>query len=141
MYWTRENTGHSYNLRSAAENQDRNYKSDFNWYNDFTKGFNTITNNGLSTIQALQQARQIADAGRYEPAITAFQNKLQELSGINNWDIGSALKVKDDLFHIEDQVDLSKSMFPNLKSNMGIDLIAGFDHRTYLIHPDGNYYY
>ncbi len=140
FYWTRENTGHSYNLRSAAENQDRNYKSDINWYNEFTKGFNTSINNGLNAMQALQQARQIADAGRYEPGTTAFQNKLQELSGINNWDIGSALKVKDDLFHIEGQIDLSKSMFPNLKSNTGIDLFAGFDHRTYLIHPDGNYF-
>lgn len=139
-YWTRENTGHSYNLRSAAENQDRNFKSDDLWYSDFTKSFNIATSAGSTVIQALQQARQAADAGRYQPGTPAFQNKLKELSDINNWDKGSALRVKDDLFHIEGQVDLS-NLFPSgFKEKTGIDLLAGFDHRTYLIHPDGNYF-
>lgn len=139
-YWTRENTGQSYNLRSAAENQDRNYKSDAVWYNDFTKGFNTATSAGSSVAQALQQARLLADAGRYQPGTPEFKNKLKELSDINNWDIGSALRVKDDLFHIEGQADLANLFSSNFKQKTGVDLLAGFDHRTYLIHPDGNYF-
>jgi len=39
-YLTTENTGKSYNLRSAAENEDKAFKSDNVWYSDFTKGFN-----------------------------------------------------------------------------------------------------
>ncbi len=139
-YWTSENTGKSYNLRSAAENEDRNYKTDAGWYSDFTKAFNTATGAGSSVAQALQQARLTADAGRYQPGTAAFQNKLDELANVNNWDVGSALRVNDDLFHIEGQVDLSKTLGDNFRQKTGIDLLAGFDRRTYLIHPDGNYF-
>ncbi|WP_200837153.1 TonB-dependent receptor [Dyadobacter sp. 3J3] len=139
-YWTRENTGHSYNLRSAAENQDRNFKSDDLWYSDFSQGFNAATSKGSTVIQALQEARQAADAGRYEPGTPAFQSKLKELADINNWDKGSALRVKDDLFHIEAQADISNLISSGFKQKTGIDFLAGFDHRTYLIHPDGNYF-
>lgn len=139
-YWTSENTGKSYNLRSAAENQDRNFKSDDNWYKDFTTGFNNATTGGANLQQALQQARQLADAGRYQPGTAAFNNKLKELADVNNWDIGSALRVKDDMFHIEGQVDISRALAKDFTTKTGLQFLAGFDHRTYLIHPDGNYF-
>jgi outer membrane receptor protein involved in Fe transport len=139
-YWTSENTGKSYNLRSAAENQDRNFKSDDNWYKDFTTGFNNATTGGASVQQALQQARQLADADRYQPGTAAFDNKLKELANVNNWDIGSALRVKDDMFHIEGQVDISRALAKDFTTRTGFQFLAGFDHRTYLIHPDGNYF-
>lgn len=139
-YWTSENTGKSYNLRSAGENIDRNYKDDNTWYADFTKGFNTATGAGASVPQALQQARQLADAGRYQPGTAAFKSTLDKLADINNWDIGAALRVKDDLLHVEGQVNISNAISPTFQKETGIDLLAGFDHRTYIIHPDGNYF-
>ena len=139
-YLTVENTGKSYNLRSAGENEDRNYKSDNAWYADFTSGFNMAIAAGANVTQALQQARQTADAGRYQPGTTAFTNTLNKLADINNWDVGSALRVKDDLFHVEGQVDISKAISPNFTPKTGLDLLTGFDHRTYIIHPDGNYF-
>ncbi|MEO6977994.1 MAG: hypothetical protein ABI113_06420, partial [Mucilaginibacter sp.] len=63
-YLTIENTGKSYNLRSAGENEDRNYKNDNTWYADFSSGFNKATAAGASVQQALLSARQDADAGR-----------------------------------------------------------------------------
>ena len=139
-YLTVENTGKSYNLRSAGENEDRNYKTDANWYADFTKGFNTATSAGATVQQALQQARQTADAGRYQPGTTAFKTTLDKLADINNWDVGSALRVKDDLFHIEGQLDISKAISPDFSQKTGLELLTGFDHRSYIIHPDGNYF-
>ncbi|HEY9196820.1 MAG TPA: TonB-dependent receptor, partial [Mucilaginibacter sp.] len=139
-YWTNENTGKSYNLRSAGENIDRNYKDDNTWYADFTKGFNAATNTGADVQQALIRARQLADAGRYQPGTAAFKNTLDKLSDINNWDVGAALRVKDDLLHAEGQVDISDAISPGFKNKTGLDLLAGFDHRTYIIHPDGNYF-
>ncbi|MFA6084577.1 TonB-dependent receptor [Mucilaginibacter sp.] len=140
VYWTRENTGKSYNLRSAGENQDRNFKDDNTWYADYTKAFNAATAAGTDITTALQQARQAADAGRYQPGTAAFNNKLNQLADINNWDIGSALRVKDDMVHAEGQVDISNAIASNFKQKTGLDLLAGFDHRTYIIHPDGNYF-
>lgn len=139
-YWTKENTGKSYNLRSAAENLDRNFKADADWYNDFTNGFNTAIQTGAETPQALVQARLYADAGRYQPGTELFNSKLIELSEINNWDIGSALRVNDDLFHAEGEIDLLQALSPKFKQRAGVDILAGFDHRTYVIHPDGNYF-
>lgn len=139
-YWTIENTGKSYNLRSAGENEDRYFKSDNNWYADFTARFNAAAAAGADVKEALSQARQTADAGRYQPGTAAFQNTLEKLSDINNWDIGSALRVKDDLVHIEGQVNISQGISTDFKKETGLDLLAGFDHRTYIIHPDGNYF-
>lgn len=139
-YWTIENTGKSYNLRSAGENQDRIFKSDENWYADFTKKFNAVAAEGADVKEALSQARQTADAGRYQPGTAAFQSTLEKLADINNWDIGSALRVKDDLIHIEGQVNISQGISADFKKKTGLDLLAGFDHRTYIIHPDGNYF-
>lgn len=139
-YWTRENTGKSYNLRSAGENQDRNFKSDNVWYTDYTNAFNKATAGGAAVPQALQAARDAADAGRYQPGTTAFNNKLNELADINNWDIGSALRVKDELIHGEGQVNISNAISPAFKKQTGLELLAGIDHRSYIIHPDGNYF-
>ncbi|MEO6979136.1 MAG: TonB-dependent receptor, partial [Mucilaginibacter sp.] len=130
----------SYNLRSAGENEDRNYKNDNTWYANFTTGFNKATAAGASVQQALLSARQDADAGRYQPGTAAFKSTLGKLADINNWDIGSALQVKDDLFHVEGQVDISKAISPTFTQKTGLDLLSGFDHRTYIIHPDGNYF-
>jgi outer membrane receptor protein involved in Fe transport len=59
---------------------------------------------------------------------------------VNNWDIGSALRVKDEMLHVEGQADLSKLISPAFKRRTGLDLQAGFDHRSYFIQPDGNYF-
>ena len=39
-YFTRENTGQSYNLRSAAENLERSFKPDNAWNADYTAAWN-----------------------------------------------------------------------------------------------------
>jgi len=140
-YLTTENTGKSYNLRSAAENEDKAFKTDNVWYSDFTKGFNQAQAvSGTSVQQALIAARQFVDQGRLQPGTAAFNNTLTALADVNNWDIGSALRVKDQLFHVEGQVDISKAISPNFTKATGFDFLAGFDHRDYIIDPDGNYF-
>ncbi len=140
-YLTTENTGKSYNLRSAAENEDKAFKSDNIWYNDFATGFNkALAVSGTNAQQALIAARQYADQGRLQPGTAAFNNTLTELSNVNNWDIGSALRVNDQMFHIEGQVDISKAISADFKQQTGFDFLAGFDHRDYIIDPDGNYF-
>ncbi|KGO85520.1 TonB-dependent receptor [Flavobacterium rivuli WB 3.3-2 = DSM 21788] len=138
---TTENTGKSYNLRSAAENLDRSFKSDNDWYADYTTAFNNaLAAPGANTAQALNQARAAADMGRLQPGTTAFKNKLNELADINNWDEGAALRVRDKLVHGEAQVDISKVLGKNFKESTGLDLLAGADYQSYIINPDGNYF-
>ncbi len=134
IYVTDENTGNSYNLRSAAENIDRNYKPDNIWYSDFTKAFNAALKTNAGVAESLKTARQTADAGRPQPGTDLFQHKLDSLSQINNWDIGAALRVKAHLLHTEGIFDLGK--FLNTKTNIQV----GADFREYIIIPDGNYF-
>ena len=138
-YLTSENTGHSYNLRSLAENLDRNFKSDDNWFTDFTAAFDQAYATGAATETALQLARQAADEGRYVPGTTVFNQKKNELTRINNWDIGAALNVKSRLIHSEGMISWDK-LFPTVFSRSKMKVLSGMDYRSYIIIPDENYF-
>lgn len=140
-YLTTENTGKSYNLRSAAENLDRSYKPDADWNREYTAAWNTATTNGQTVAQAHATARAAADAGRLQPGTPEFRQRLQELAGINNWDAGAALRVKADLVHAEGQVNVAEALRRGgTQLPATIDVLVGADHRTYIIQPDGNYF-
>ncbi|WP_269004273.1 TonB-dependent receptor plug domain-containing protein [Aquirufa ecclesiirivi] len=137
MYTNSENTGNSYNLRSMAENLDRNFKSDEDWYADYAKAFTTSTTSGASIPEALNEARAAADLGRYQPGTAAYKEVLAKLQQINNWDLGAALKVQARLVHAEAQWNLSHIKF---LQSLKTELLLGADRRTYLIGSDGNYF-
>lgn len=138
---TSENTGKSYNLRSAAENMDKRFKTDDKWYSDFTSAFNNTIGMAGTTIEAaLNQARQVADQGRLQPGTAAFQNTLNDLADINNWDQGAALRVKDNLVHAEAQLDIAQAIGSTFKQHTDLEILAGADYQSYIIQPDGNYF-
>ena len=140
-YFTQENTGQSYNLRSMGENLDRNFKPDAQWNSDFTTAWNAAINGGQTAAQAAAVARTAADAGRYQPGTAQFRQKLSELQDINNWDKGAALRVRADLLHGEAQVNLAEALRRGGHAlPAALDLLAGADHRTYIVVPDGNYF-
>ena len=140
-YLTSENTGKSYNLRSMGENIDRSYKPDTQWYNDYTTAWNTATRNGTGLADAHRAARLAADAGRLQPGTGAFNDRLSQLQDINNWDVGAALRVRANLAHAEAQVNLAEALRRGGTAlPASLDLLAGADHRTYLVVPDGNYF-
>jgi iron complex outermembrane receptor protein len=138
-YCTQENTGKSYNLRSLAENMDRAYKFDDQWFADYTKAYNNAIGQGLSIAKAHQTARATSDNGRFLPGTDAYNQKKSELININNWDQGAALRVRSSMIHSEGLVSWDK-LFPTLFSKIDAQLLSGFDHRTYIIVPDGNYF-
>jgi outer membrane receptor protein involved in Fe transport len=137
MYTNSENTGNSYNLRSMAENIDRNFKSDAVWYADYAKAFTAATTSGDIITDALNQARLAADFGRYQPGTSAYKEVLAKLQQINNWDVGAALKVQARLVHAEAQWNLSQN---NVLQALKMEFLLGADRRTYLIGSDGNYF-
>lgn len=130
-YYTQENTGKSYNLRPLGENLDRAYKSDATWFADYTAAWNNAIAQGNSIAESHHIARTEADSGRYIPGTPEFEAKRQELIGINNWDKGAALVMKNSLLHAEGQYAFSDSTWLH-------GVLVGADHRTYFIYPDGN---
>ncbi|MEP7109683.1 MAG: TonB-dependent receptor [Ferruginibacter sp.] len=139
-YWNSENTGQSYNLRSMAENMDKTFKSDDNWFKDYTNRFNSTVAGGTAIPQALKMARSFADSGRFEPGGNAWKTAFDKLKNINNWDAGAALRVKANLVNIDAQINLTDAFLAGIKKNAQVELIAGFDYRTYIVVPDGNYF-
>jgi outer membrane receptor protein involved in Fe transport len=140
-YLTQENTGKSYNLRSMGENIDRSYKPDTQWYNDYTTAWNAATKGGAGVADALRTARSAADAGRLQPGTEAFNQRLSQLQDINNWDVGAALRVRANLAHAEAQVNVAEALRRGGRAlPANLDLLAGADHRTYIVVPDGNYF-
>lgn len=140
LYWNNENTGGSYNLRSMAENIDRAFKTDNAWFADYSKAFNQATGSGIGAADAHRQARATADAGRYQPGTAAYDAVLEKLSNINNWDSGAALRVRASFVQADLQWNLSESWLQSMKAKTGIEVMAGIDHRTFIIQPDGNYF-
>lgn len=131
-YLTVENTTDSYNLGPAGGIMDKSFKDDNTWYNDYKNAYNAIYagNNQLSAAEIHRQARTSADAGRYQPGTTAFNNKLTELATINDWDKGDQLILQNKLVHVEGQY--------NFTSVKVVDILVGADARDFIIKPDGN---
>ena len=133
-YINTENTGHSYNLRSMAENIDNGFKNNNQWYADYSSAFNSAIATGNEIAAAHQIARNASDYGRPQPGTAAFSEKLKQLQEINNWDVGAALKVKAAMAHADATFDLGKLLHSKYNLQMGGDV------RNYIIVPDGNYF-
>lgn len=139
-YLNVENTGKSFNIRSMAENIDRYVKADNTWFADYASSYTNSVFSGLSTADAHFTARQAADAGRPQTGTGSFNELIDELGDINNWDYGAALRVRSRMFHGEGQINLTEMMLPAFRQKAGIEILFGFDHRSYIIIPDGNYF-
>ncbi|HEY9046050.1 MAG TPA: TonB-dependent receptor [Ohtaekwangia sp.] len=139
-YLNMENTGKSYNARSMAENIDKSFKSDDKWFADYTTGYNNAIAAGESVADAHRTARAYSDNGRPQPGTSQFNTLIKQLGDINNWDYGAALRVQSRMLHVEGQYNLTTSLLQSLRNTTGIELLTGFDHRTYIIIPDGNYF-
>ncbi len=139
-YLNIENTGDSYNARSMAENIDKTYKSDNQWFADYSNAYLGAAAAGNSIAQSHHLARDMADAGRPQPGTDTFNQLIDQLRNVNNWDYGAALRVKSRMFHIEGTWNATDQLLSNFRDKTGIDVMAGFDHRSYIIIPDGNYF-
>lgn len=139
-YRSSENTGDSYNIRSMAENIDKSFKTDNQWFTDFTSQFNKDTQAGTAVPDALRDARAVADQGRPVPGTPTFNDLVAKLRDINNWDIGAALRVQSWMYHVEGQVEPTRVLWKRFREQTGLTIQAGFDFRRYVVFPDGNYF-
>ena len=140
IYYNGESTGSSFNMRSMGENIDRAFKPDQQWFGEYAQTFNQAIASGVEAADAHRQARSTVDAGRFQPGTEAFDSVLAKLRTINNWDSGAALQVRAHFIHAEAQLNLTEAWLAGLRKQTGLEILAGFDHRTYFVYPDGNYF-
>ena len=139
-YLNMENTGDSYNARSMSENIDKTFKPDDQWFSQYSNDYKNAVLAGSSVAEAHRLARQQVDTGRPQPGTADFQNQINQLRNINDWNYGAALRVKSKLFHSEGQINLTEQLLRSVRDKTGLEILMGFDHRTYIIVPDGNYF-
>ncbi|WP_192349784.1 TonB-dependent receptor [Algoriphagus sp. Y33] len=130
-YLTKEHTLDSYNLRPIGENMDRAFKSDQDWFTDYSDAYNQSIALGRNPAVSHTVARRVADAGRFQPGTSDFDDKLRELAHINNWDTGAQLVMEHSFYHLEGQYDFKNEI-------KAVDLLVGADFRDFNIHPEGN---
>jgi iron complex outermembrane receptor protein len=139
-YINSENTGNSYNIRSMAENIDRYYKSDDQWFKDYTKRFNSNSAQGIPVPDAMNNARLFADSGRPVPHTPGTDYLIDTLRNVNDWNYGAALRVRSSMIHAELQHDLTEKILLKSGIKYQFELMYGFDFREYIVVPDGNYF-
>ncbi len=92
-YITDEDAGDSYDTRFTAVNINRLWKSDQQWFGQYTGAFLQGTLGGLSEAEAHALARQTADTGRFIPGTSEFQNAFNQV--IKDPDLLTGSKFQD----------------------------------------------
>ncbi|SHI36276.1 TonB-dependent receptor [Flavobacterium terrae] len=100
-YMTTEDAGNSYDMRFAAWNVNRAWKSDQNWFGQYAGAYIQATLAGQTPENAHKIARTTADTGRYLPGSPEYNAALASV--IRNSDFTSGAKFVDQskLYHTD----------------------------------------
>ncbi|MDN3678272.1 TonB-dependent receptor [Flavobacterium paronense] len=100
-YMTDENAGDSYDMRFAAWNVNRAWKSDATWFGQYAGAYIQSTLAGATPEQAHGIARSTADTGRFLPGSTDFNNALATVTADPDLVTGSKFQDKSKLYHAD----------------------------------------
>ncbi len=98
-YMTNENAGDSYDMRFAAWNVNRAWKSDQTWFGQYAGAFVQSTLAGQTPEQAHATARTVADTGRFLPGSPEFANALATVAADPNLTTGSRFQDQSKIYH------------------------------------------
>jgi outer membrane receptor protein involved in Fe transport len=99
FYLTAENAGDSYDMRFAAWNVNRAWKSDQTWFGQYAGAFVQSTLAGATPEQAHAAGRATADTGRFLPGSTQFNNALATISADPSLITGSRFQDQSKIYH------------------------------------------
>ena len=100
-YITAENAGDSYDMRFAAWNVNRAWKSDQTWFGQYAGAFVQSTLAGATPEQAHAAGRATADTGRFLPGSTEFNNALATITADPDLVTGSKFQDQSKLYHAD----------------------------------------
>lgn len=98
-YITAENAGDSYDMRFAAWNVNRAWKSDQTWFGQYAGAFVQSTLAGATPEQAHAAGRATADTGRFLPGTPEFNNALATISADPSLTTGSRFQDQSKIYH------------------------------------------
>ena len=99
FYLTAEDAGDSYDMRFAAWNVNRAWKSDQTWFGQYAGAFVQSTLAGATPEQAHAAGRATADTGRFLPGSAQFNNALATISADPSLITGSRFQDQSKIYH------------------------------------------
>ena len=132
-YLTADNAGDSYDMVFTGVNVNRQWKSDEQWFGEYTGAFIQGTLAGLNGNEAHANARQIADTGRFEPGTPEFKNALAKVTSDPDILTGSQLKSESKIYHADANYN-----FGHLTDFAEIQV--GGSAREYVLNSSGSIY-
>jgi iron complex outermembrane recepter protein len=100
-YITAEDAGDSYDMRFAAWNVNRAWKSDQTWFGQYAGAFVQATLAGQTPENAHAIGRQTADTGRYLPGTPEFNNALATITANPDLTQGAKFIDQSKIYHTE----------------------------------------
>ncbi|MCL9803926.1 TonB-dependent receptor [Flavobacterium amniphilum] len=129
-YMTTEDAGNSYDMRFAAWNVNRAWKSDSTWFGQYAGAYIQATLAGQTPENAHIIARQTADTGRFVPGSPAYNAALSSVTKDPNLTTGAKFKDESKLYH----TDLNY----NFKDLIDFaEIQVGGSAREYVMNSDG----
>jgi len=134
-YTTQENSGDSYASTLTAIAVNRAWKSDRDWFAQYVGNYSGAVLQGLDASSANTLARSAADAGRYLPGSTEFNNAFNKsvttpISKSGKATGGSQFADHSDLYQFEGQLNLSQYV-------KVVDVLVGASYRWYSLNSQG----
>ena len=129
-YTTQENSGDSYTATTAALYVNNAWKSNQDWFAQYTGNYSGARLAGLPDASAHAIARNAAETGRYLPGSAqfkqAFQNAINTPIGLG----GAKFADKSNLYHYEGQLNLTDYV-------KFAEVLVGASYRHYSLNSNG----
>lgn len=129
-YTTQENSGDSYTATTSALFINRVWKSDQDWFAQYTGNYAGARLLGASDAQAHAAARAAADQGRLLPGSDAFKTAFNNAINTSINDGGAKFDDKTNLYQVEGQYNFSNII-------KVVDVLAGASYRIYHLNSHG----
>ncbi len=129
-YTTQENSGDSYTATTAAVAVNSSWKSNQNWFAQYTGNFSGAKLMGASDEQAHAADRAAAETGRLLPGTDGFKQAFNTAITTDIKDGGARFADKSSLYHYEGQLNLSEY-------TKVVDVLVGGNYRTYRLNSQG----
>jgi len=100
-YRTSEDAGNSYDMRFAAWNVNREWKSDATWFGQYAGAYIQSTLAGATPEQAHAAARTTADTGRFMPGTGNYMNALAKIAADPSLITGSRFQDNSKIHHAD----------------------------------------
>ncbi|MBO9595443.1 MAG: TonB-dependent receptor [Niabella sp.] len=129
-YTTQENAGESHNLTATARQFNELWKPSTQWYQEYGFAYLNAKMAGMGDLDAHNQARSVADAGRPEAGSAEFQRMWDSVRLKPIYKNGGLFLDKSDLYVAEGQYNFSSLL------NHVVDVLVGGNWRQFVLNSE-----